>query len=108
MQHHSHHGQLRVARTGNAAGRHAERVQVQRGPVDTRLPGRVRGETGAVHARRAERDPGRSDFGAVAEPVHGRRPEERVLRPEHAAGAGQVAAHLPADPVQRQRTRLER
>lgn len=50
VQHNPDHGQLHVAGTGNAAGGHAERVEVQRGAVDTRLPGRVRGESGTVHA----------------------------------------------------------
>jgi len=50
MQHHPDHGQLCVARTGNLAGRHAKRVEVQRCAMDTRLPGRLRGKGGAVHA----------------------------------------------------------
>lgn len=106
VQHHPDHGQLRVARTGNAAGRHAKRVEVQRRAVDTRLPGRVRGEGGAVHARRDEQHPGRRQFRSVAEPVrrrHGQRPLDRQERPvgaQHAADCRQVAAHVPADSVQ--------
>lgn len=105
VQHHTHHGQLLVARTGNAAGGHAERVEVQRGPVDPRLPGRVRGEGGEVHAGRAERDPGRSQFGPVAEPA---RDQKRNVRAQHAADHGPVAAHVPEDAVQRERTGPER
>lgn len=107
MQYHPDHGQLRVARTGNVAGRHAKRVEVQRRTVDTRLSGRVRGESGAVHAGRAERDPGRRQFGAVPKPVWRRRHwpvdhQERPVGAEHADDRGQVAANVPADSVQRQ------
>lgn len=109
VQHHSDHGQFLVARTGDDAGRHAKREQVQRRAVDTRLSGRVRGEGGEVHAGRDERDPGRRQFGAVAEPV--RRPvddPERRVGAQHAADHRPVAAHVPEDAVQRQRARLER
>lgn len=110
MQHHPDHGQLCLARTGNLAGGYAKRVEVQRRAVDTRLPGRVRGEGRAVHAGRAERDPGRGQFGTVAEQVRRRwhRPVHHQKRPfgaEHAHDGGQVAANVPADSVQRQRTR---
>lgn len=115
MQHHPDHGQLHVAGPGDAAGGHAERVEVQRGAVDTRLPGRVRGEGGAVHAGRAERDPGRGQLGAVAEPAVGgrrrrrrRQKRRRPVRAQHAADGRPVAAHVPADAVQRQRARPER
>lgn len=107
MQHHPDHGQLCVARTGNVAGRHAKHLEVQWRAVDTRLPGRLRGEGGAVHAGRAERDPGRRQFGVVAEPVRRRwhRPvhhQERPVGAEHTDDRGQVAANVPADSVQRQ------
>lgn len=111
MQHHTDHGQFRVAGTGNAAGRHAKRVQVQRGPVDSRLSGRVRGKGGAVHAGRAERHPGRGQFRTVDDPVGRRRPvdhQERRVGAQHAADDGQVAAHVPEDPVQRKRAGPER
>lgn len=107
VQHHSDNGQLHVARGGNVAGGHAKRVEIQRGPVDTRLSGCVRGEGGEIH----ERDPGRRDdrFGFVAEPVRRRvHDQERPVGAEHAADHGQVAAHLPEDPVQRQREGPER
>lgn len=102
-----------MARTGNDAGGHAQREQVQRGAVDTRLSGRVRGEGGAVHAGRDERDPRRRQLGPVAEPVRRRRrrpvnDQERPVGAQHAADHRPVAAHLPEDAVQRQRARLER
>lgn len=112
VQHNPDHGQLHVAGPGDAAGGHAERVEVQRRAVDTRLSGRVRGEGGAVHARRAERHPGRGQLGAVAEPAAGGRRQGRLrrrpVRAQHAADGRPVAAHVPADAVQRQRARPER
>lgn len=111
VQHHPDHGQLHVAGGDDTAGGHAERVQVQRGAVDTRLPGRVRGQGGAVHERRPRRRQLRS---VAAQSVRRRRRrrlvhgEERPVGAQHAADPGQVAAHVPADPVQRQRARPER
>jgi len=111
VQHHSDHGQLHVARSGNVTGGHAERVEVQRGPMDTRLSGRLRGKGGEVY----ERDQGRGDdhFGFVAEPVRRRRQrrvhdQERPVGAEYAADHGQIATDLPEDPVQRQRKGPER
>lgn len=52
-----------MARTGNASGRHAERMQIQRSPVDTRLPGGLRRQAAQIHARRT----GRRQFWTVAE-----------------------------------------
>lgn len=93
-----------MARSGDAAGRHAARVEVQRGSVDTRLSGRVRGQGGKVHTGRAERVPGcRGQLGTVAEPVRHRQwrvHQERSVGPEHAAVHRQVAAHVPEDPIQ--------
>lgn len=83
-----------MARRERAAGGHANRREVPRGDVGTRLPGRVRGQVGGVYAseragrcRRAAGDragsAGRPDgLVSVAENRHS-------VRPEHVAEPAQ-------------------